>query len=211
MSSQPNTIIRTYRGNQARTTAWFQSDAADLAKQGYYPTTQNWTPGAYGCGSFIAAVLLCFILIGFIVFIYMLIVKPDGTLTVTYEYRNAQPVADGKVCPRCAETVKAAAAVCRFCGQQFDTASAPVPSVPSLRKAPSTCRVDPFALAREGRDALHRSLAALDKNALLIIVRDCNLDPTGFAQNWQRDDLARHIEAEATKEVARERGLGVRF
>lgn len=33
------------------------------------------------------------------------------------------PVSDSKVCPRCAETIKAAALVCRFCGQQFGASS----------------------------------------------------------------------------------------
>lgn len=39
-----------------------------------------------------------------------------------------------QVCPRCAETVKAAAKVCRFCGHEFDPApplvSAPPPPPP---------------------------------------------------------------------------------
>lgn len=35
---------------------------------------------------------------------------------------------DEKTCPRCAETVKAAAAVCRFCGYNFVSGKAPVPA-----------------------------------------------------------------------------------
>ena len=64
-------------------------------------------------------------MIGILVFVYMLIVKPDGILSVTYEFRampvgsaNALPAAE-KVCPKCAEQVKAAALVCRFCGHDF--------------------------------------------------------------------------------------------
>lgn len=112
-------IVRRYKGNEQRATEEFQRDAKQLVTQGYVPTGQTWAPGSWGCGGFLVAFLLCFILIGFIVFIYMLIVKPDGTLTVTYEYR-APAVADAeKTCPRCAERVKAAAAVCRFCGHEF--------------------------------------------------------------------------------------------
>ena len=40
--------------------------------------------------------------------------------------RFVQPeaAADTKACPECAETVKAAAKVCRFCGYRFDGATA---------------------------------------------------------------------------------------
>jgi predicted Zn-ribbon and HTH transcriptional regulator len=88
-----------------------------MAAQGYFPTSQSWVPGQWGVGAFIIAFLLCFILIGILVVIYMLIVKPDGTLTVTYEWRATS--VEEKTCPRCAERVKAAALVCRFCGYEF--------------------------------------------------------------------------------------------
>jgi hypothetical protein len=49
----------------------------------------------------------------------MLIVKPDGTLTVTYERRTAS--FEEKTCPMCAERIKAAALVCHFCGHKFSS------------------------------------------------------------------------------------------
>jgi len=118
-------VVRTYRGSQESAAAQFRSDAAAMAAHGWVPTTQSWAPGAYSCGAFLLALLLCFVVVGFLVFIYMLIVKPDGTLSVTYEWRaaeaGAKPIAapEEKTCPMCAEQVKAAAQVCRFCGHRF--------------------------------------------------------------------------------------------
>lgn len=115
-------IIRTYTGSQDSATAQFQSDSAKMAAQGYFPTSQSWAPGSYGCGSFILALLLCVIVIGVLVFIYMLLVKPAGTLTVTYERREQEiQKTDEKTCPKCAEQVKYAAKICRFCGHDFIT------------------------------------------------------------------------------------------
>jgi hypothetical protein len=87
MVGQSQTMVRQYRGSQYNATIAFRHDAETMAKQGYYPISETYAPGSYGCGSFLVALLLCFILIGILVFIYMLIVKPDGTLTVTYAYR----------------------------------------------------------------------------------------------------------------------------
>jgi len=118
-------VIKTYKGSQSAAAALFQADATKMAAQGYVPTSQTWAPGAYGCGSFLVALALCVVLIGIVIFIYMALVKPDGILSVTYELRAvaatptmAAPTPE-KICPQCAEQVKAAARVCRFCGHTF--------------------------------------------------------------------------------------------
>jgi hypothetical protein len=45
--------------------------------------------GVMGCGAFLVALLLPIVLVGLLTIIYMLLVKPEGTLTVTYEHRPA--------------------------------------------------------------------------------------------------------------------------
>ena len=124
---KPPIVVKAYKGNQDTATRLFQSDATAMAVQGYVPTSQNWAPGAYGCGAFIGALFLCIVLIGIVIFIYMLLVKPEGTLVVTYELRGAASAtqtsvtsAAEKTCPMCAEQVKAAAQVCRYCGHTFE-------------------------------------------------------------------------------------------
>ena len=82
-------VIRSYRAKtQEQAAQLFQADAAQMAAAGYYPVSQSWAAGQWGCGAFVVALLLAFLLIGILIFIYLLVVKPDGTLTVTYQQRG---------------------------------------------------------------------------------------------------------------------------
>ena len=115
--------IRIYKGSQERAIALYHKDLELMAAQGYFPKSQSWAPGSYGFFDFLVALLLCFLIIGILIFVYMLIVKPDGVLTVTYELRLDSELMNSiqaeKICPQCAERVKEAAKVCRFCGYNF--------------------------------------------------------------------------------------------
>jgi hypothetical protein len=66
-------------------------DASELALLGYQPTGQSWEAGRWGWRAFVVALLLAVILVGLLMFLYMLIVRPDGTLAVTYERRDDSP------------------------------------------------------------------------------------------------------------------------
>lgn len=89
VSMQP-IVVRTYKGSQQAAARAFEEDARRAAADGYVPVAQSWAQGSWGCGAFIVALLLCFVLVGVLIFVYMLVVKPAGTLTVTYEFRGVR-------------------------------------------------------------------------------------------------------------------------
>ena len=77
--------VRTYKGSENYAARQFQEDATKMAQHGYFPVSQSWAQGSWGCGAWLIALIACVILIGLLVFVYLLIVKPAGTLTVTYQ------------------------------------------------------------------------------------------------------------------------------
>lgn len=99
LANEPASVVRIYHGNQQPDAVFeFREEAQVFAAQGYIPSSQSWAPGQWGCGMWLVALLLCFGFgIGVLVFLYMLIVKPAGTLTVTYvrQKPNAAPSAPG--------------------------------------------------------------------------------------------------------------------
>jgi hypothetical protein len=109
-------IIRTYKaGSQSQAAAQFARDAQNLARYGYVPVSQSWEQGTWGCGAFLVALLLCVVLVGILIFIYMLIVKPEGSLTVTYRLEASRPW-----CPRCHAPLDMGQPTCGQCGMSIN-------------------------------------------------------------------------------------------
>lgn len=78
-------VVRRYQGSQGETANAMQYDAQQMAAAGYRIVAQSYAPGQWGAIAFLVALVLCLFLIGFLIFVYLLIVKPAGTLTVTYQ------------------------------------------------------------------------------------------------------------------------------
>jgi len=83
-------LVEAYKGKQREATACFQAHSIVMAAEGYLPTWQSWAPGEWAREAYIVAVLLIFLFgIGILFLAYLLIVEPEGVLTVTYERRAA--------------------------------------------------------------------------------------------------------------------------
>jgi hypothetical protein len=83
-------LVRTYRGRQqSEAIATYVKDADRLAQRGYEPAGQSWGGGQWDGGLFLIALVLSLFGIGLILLAYMAIIRPDGTLCVTYRLRAA--------------------------------------------------------------------------------------------------------------------------
>jgi hypothetical protein len=78
-------LVRTYRGHQqSEAMASYVRDAEALAQRGYSPAGQSWGDGQWDGGFFLIGLILSLFGIGLILLAYMAIIRPDGTLCVTY-------------------------------------------------------------------------------------------------------------------------------
>jgi hypothetical protein len=101
VADSPPTIVRVYRGSQqSDAVRIFDKDASELALFGYQPTGQNWEAGRWGWRAFVVALLFAVILVGLLMFLYMLVIRPDGTLTVTYTRRDDPPASGISASPQ---------------------------------------------------------------------------------------------------------------
>ena len=92
IAGSPPTLVRVYVGAQlSDAVRVFEREASALASLGYQPTTQSWAAGRWGRGAFFTALLLTVVLVGLLMLAYLLVAKPDGTLTVTYALRDTPP------------------------------------------------------------------------------------------------------------------------
>jgi hypothetical protein len=97
---------------------------------------------------------------------------------------------DEKVCPRCAETVKSAAEVCRYCGHEFIQQA----DANTRFKAHGPTPLDLGELAKRGEAEMRAQLSQLDIDQLKTLVRAYEMDPKGFAQKWTlKDDLIKFV------------------
>jgi hypothetical protein len=86
-------IVRTYRARTPEQAgAYFEADAVGAAAMGYYPISQSWATGSWSPASVAVAIVLSIFVVGLFVLAYMLIVHPDGALTVAYRW-SGQPLA----------------------------------------------------------------------------------------------------------------------
>ncbi len=83
-------LVRTYQGReQDDVVARYATEAGELAAQGYEPVSQSWGDGQWDLVLFLMALILCLFGIGLILLAYMAIIRPAGTLLVTYRLVQA--------------------------------------------------------------------------------------------------------------------------
>jgi hypothetical protein len=83
--------VRRYRGSRDEARRAFEADAPVAAAADWYPVSQQYVPGAWGGGTWVAAFLAVAVAVGIIVLAYMAANRPPGELLVVYEYRHPRP------------------------------------------------------------------------------------------------------------------------
>jgi len=118
-------IIKEWKGDQMAALSLYQADANLMAEQGYFPVSQEWKPGSR-VFRYVMGIVLIPAGIGIVILLSLLFTQNSkGCWTVKYAYREKTQSPVGlstgprKTCPQCAEEVKDAAAICRFCNYEF--------------------------------------------------------------------------------------------
>lgn len=84
--------VRPYRAkSEAAARLLYEADEPRMEADGYNSVQHQWVPGNRGPGPYLLAGFLCLWLIGIPLLIYLLWVKPDGSLLVTFERPPARP------------------------------------------------------------------------------------------------------------------------
>jgi len=89
-SDRPAIYLKAYQGKMADAMVQYERDAAHMAQGGYYPVALSYVAGSWGAGAYLVGVLLILLFgLGLLVLGYLIIVKPAGSLMVTYQLRTA--------------------------------------------------------------------------------------------------------------------------
>jgi hypothetical protein len=90
-------------------------------------------------------------------------------------------------------------------GQSRKTAKSRDEKPQATEASPAQPSLNPAGLySRQGEAALAAALADLDLPALQALVHEHNLDPSGVAEDLDRDGLAAHILAQAKRRAERD-------
>jgi hypothetical protein len=134
--SKPTKIVsKAYYGCHEESSIRFMNHSVVMDEKGYSPTSQHYSLGAYTTVDFFMFLILMLVsaFVLFIIgakgwmitaveslfFLYMIVVKPKGSLVVTYTYKLKTKV-KGKLCQNCTKIIKATDKICKHCNHEYD-------------------------------------------------------------------------------------------